>query len=168
MKEDIERLVQKLGLVPHPEGGYFKETYRSIGAIPTGVLGKPFQGNRNFCTAIYFLLTSDSFSAFHKIEQDEIWHFYCGAPITLHQISPEGDYSKQLIGSNILTGETPQLVVPARSWFAAAVDEKDRYALVGCTVAPGFDFSDFTLANCDSLVAKFPQHKEIIVQFTRF
>ena len=167
MKEDIERLVQELNLAPHPEGGFFSETYRSGGAIPQEVLGEQYQGDRNFCTGIYFLLTSDSFSAFHKIKQDEIWHFYKGSSIELHQISPSGQYFKSMVGNNITAGHVPQLVVPGGNWFAAAITEPDRYALVGCTVAPGFDFQDFVLADRDTLITEFPQHQDIISKFTR-
>ncbi len=167
MKEEIIGLVETLELTPHPEGGYYRETYRSSESIPSHLLENPYQGDRNVCTCIYFLLTSDSFSAFHKIQQDEIWHFYKGAPIELHQISPNGQYTKSLVGNDMIAGHRPQLVVPGGNWFAAAIPELDSYALVGCTVAPGFDFQDFELADREKLIAEFPEHAEIIKKYTR-
>lgn len=163
----IQEIIKKLALQPHPEGGYFRETYRSHGEIPKDVPGFPFGSNRNYCTSIYFLLTSESFSAFHRIKQDEIWHFYDGSPIRLHTISEDGIHNSFIIGRNILDGEVPQLVVPAGEWFAAEVIDKDSYSLVGCTVSPGFSFEDFELPERDELVSKFPEHKKLITKFTR-
>lgn len=162
----IRNLIEKLDLQPHPEGGYFKETYRSKGEINTELFDSKYNGNRNYSTCIYFLLTSDRFSAFHKVNQDEIWHFYDGAPIRLHVISETGTYSEHRIGRNFSKGETPQLVVPGNHWFAAEVVKKDSYSLVGCTVAPGFDFDDFTLPSRKELIDQFPQHVEIISKLT--
>ena len=110
MKEEIKGLVETLELVPHPEGGYYRETYRSRASIPSHLLENQYQGDRNVCTCIYFLLTSDSFSAFHRIQQDEIWHFYKGAPIELHQISPTGQYTKSLVGNNMAGSARRKLV----------------------------------------------------------
>ena len=163
----VQNIINKLELQPHPEGGYFRETYRSDGIISQEHLGSEFVGDRNYCTAIYFLLTSDTFSAFHKINQDEMWHFYKGSPLTLHMISPEGDYSKVSIGNNIENDEVLQFVVPATYWFAAEVIADNSYALVGCTVSPGFDFRDFEMPNRETLIALFPQHSNVITKLTR-
>ncbi|WP_282163271.1 cupin domain-containing protein [Ulvibacterium marinum] len=165
--KDIEEIIQNLKLKPHPEGGYFRETYRSAGTIDQKSLGNAYSGLRNQATCIYFLLTSKAFSAFHKIRQDEIWHFYKGSPIELHMISPNGDYSKVRIGNSFNKGEVPQFVVPGGYWFAAETLSKGAYSLVGCTVSPGFDFKDFVLGNRQKLLSKFPQHSEIISRFTR-
>lgn len=162
----IEELISKLGLQPHPEGGYFKETYRSPDIISHQELGKNYSGERNVSTCIYFLLTSDMFSAFHKINQDEIWHIYEGSPIELHTISENGNHSKYLIGADFSSNQTPQLVVHGGNYFAAKIPKKDAYALVGCTVAPGFDFEDFELPSRQELTARFPEHKELIANFT--
>ncbi len=167
MTTEIEKLIQQLELQPHPEGGYFKETYRSEGFIPKDSLGNKYTGPRNYSTCIYFLLTSDTFSAFHKIQQDEFWHFYKGSTIDLHMISPEGKHSKVVIGNDIENGEIPQFVVPGGYWFGGKVTAKDSFALVGCTVSPGFDFADFTLAEREKLIQEFPQHKSIIEVLTR-
>ena len=167
MKERIDRLVETLSLLPHPEGGFYRETYRSEGVIAESHLGNGYEGSRNYATSIYFLLTSESFSAFHRIKQDEIWHFYDGAPLHLHIISPEGVYSKILVGKDIDKGEIPQATVYGGSWFASEVPQADSYALVGCTVSPGFDFRDFELARGQELSEAYPQHQEIIMRLTR-
>ncbi|MFD2568168.1 cupin domain-containing protein [Pseudotenacibaculum haliotis] len=161
-----QEIIEKLELQEHPEGGYFKETYRSTGEIPTTVLGEKYQGNRNYSTCIYFLLTSEKFSAFHKINQDEIWHFYKGTPLKLHIISKEGEYSYHMIGNDLQNGEVPQYVVNGGDWFAAEVIDANAYSLVGCTVAPGFDFADFVLPERKELTELFPQYKKIISKLT--
>jgi len=162
----IEEIIEKFDLSPHPEGGYFKETYRSSGEIDKNSLPQSYQGNRNYATCIYFLLTSDTFSAFHKIKQDEIWHFYAGAPIKLYIISEEGVYSEQIIGTNFSEGQIPQFVVPGNHWFAAKTITNNDYSFAGCSVSPGFDFKDFELPGRKELIAKFPEHKEIITGLT--
>lgn len=167
MNKEIKNLVAQLDLQPHPEGGYYKETYRSKDSIPNTALNNTFVGDRNQCTAIYFLLTSDTFSAFHKINQDEAWHFYKGTTLKLHTIAPNGSYSFVLIGNNFEKGEIPQYIVPAQHWFAAEVIHADSYSLLGCTVAPGFDFRDFVLANRQELMVLFPNHSDIITKLTR-
>lgn len=164
---EIQTIIRKLNLQPHPEGGYFKETYRSSGFIKEVELGGDFSGDRNYCTAIYFLLTSEAFSAFHKINQDEIWHFHQGAPLKIHMISPDGHYSHVIMGSCITDGEALQFVVPAKYWFAAEVLNKNNYSLVGCTVSPGFDFRDFDLAKRSQLTELFPEHEKLVQKFTR-
>ena len=167
MKQDIKTIVENLNMAPHPEGGFYKETYRSTDTIPQGVLGDEFTGDRNYCTGIYFLLTSLNFSAFHRIKQDEMWHYYTGSSLYVHVIDPNGNYHRQTLGINFENGELPQYVVPAGSWFASSVKDEDSFSLVGCTVAPGFDFDDFELANRKSLIEIFPDHKELISQYTR-
>ena len=166
-KKSIEQLIEKLELQPHPEGGYFKETYRSEGQIHEDSLGPEYAGTRNYSTGIYFLLTSESFSALHRIKQDEIWHFYDGSPIRLHVISPSGHYAQHLIGRDLSKGEVPQFAVPGGSWFAAEVKEDDAFSLVGCTVSPGFDFLDFELATGSELTSKFPELEKIIARLVR-
>lgn len=162
-----KEIITKFDLTEHPEGGYYKETYRSKGIIKNQSLSAQFAGDRNYSTSIYFLLTSDKFSAFHKINQDEIWHFYSGTTLKLHMISPKGDYSFVLIGNDLLNNEKPQFVVPAQHWFAAEILKENSFALTGCTVSPGFDFKDFVLPKREELIALFPKHSEIIKQLTR-
>ncbi len=153
-----------LNMAPHPEGGWFKETYRSSGQIidPQG-----FDDPRNFSTAIYFLLTTESFSAFHRINSDEVWHFYFGDGITVHEIDVDGLYTAHRLGADPAKGEVFQLVIPAGSWFASEVSAGGEYGLVGCTVAPGFDFRDFEMAQRDALMAEYPQHSKVIARLCR-
>jgi len=152
---------------PHPEGGFYKETYRSDGMIPKEVLQQGFSGNRAYSTAIYFLLTSENFSAFHRIKQDEIWHFYGGSPLYVHVIDLKGSYTRHAVGMDLDQGESPQLIVPAGCWFASSVKNTEGYSFVGCTVSPGFDFKDFELATRNVLIHKFPEHTELISRYTR-
>lgn len=162
----IKNIISQLELKPHPEGGYFKETYRSEGEINQENLDGNYNGNRNYATCIYFLLTSDTFSAFHKINQDEIWHFYDGSPIKIHMISEIGAYSNVIVGNNLKNGERPQFVVSGGYWFAAQVINNDNFTLVGCTVSPGFDFRDFELPSRKTLISKFPQYETLITRLT--
>jgi len=164
---NIQEIVDKLGLLPHPEGGFYKETYRSEGEITEGSLNENFSSNRSYCTGIYFLLTKDNFSAFHKIKQDEMWHFYDGDPLAVDIIDKEGKYIKQLIGNNFSKNQVPQFVVPKGCWFASSVEDGGEYSLVGCTVSPGFDFDDFQLATRHSLTTTYPKHQQIISKLTR-
>ncbi|MBT8263299.1 MAG: cupin domain-containing protein [Bacteroidia bacterium] len=163
----IEEIIANLQLQPHPEGGYYRETYRSEGTIPVSVLGEPYSGDRNIATGIYFLITSGDFSAFHKIHQDEMWHYYKGAAMNLHLIAPDGKYTLKKIGNDLTTGEVPQHTVPGGYWFASEVSEENSFSLMGCTVAPGFDFKDFEMPSGSKLIGLFPQHKNIIDQLTR-
>ncbi len=167
MDKEIKEIVRKLEMTPHPEGGFYKETYRSTGVIPKVVLGEVFSGERYYSTAIYFLITSDNFSAFHKINQDEIWHYYKGSSLYVHVIDLKGKYSKYTVGANLDQDELPQLVVPAGCWFASSVKDINSYSLVGCTVSPGFDYDDFELANRAALISEFPECDDIIMQYTR-
>ncbi len=166
-EQEIKRLVEQLDLKPHPEGGYYREIYRSDGSIPEHALNGKYDGDRNYCTSIYFLLSSASFSAFHRIKQDEIWHFYQGSPAHIHVIDKDGNYVRHQIGMNLDSGQVPQVVVSGGQWFASEVPEDDGYCLVGCTVAPGFDFLDFEMAERRLLTSKYPQHEAIISRLTR-
>jgi predicted cupin superfamily sugar epimerase len=163
VKKSINYWVEKLALLPHPEGGFYKETYRS----PVEANFAGFDGSRNAVTGIYFLLTKDNFSAFHKIESDEMWHFYAGDSLEIYRFSPQGDLEIINLGLDLEQGEVPQAVVPKDCWFASRVKSGGDYALVGCTVAPGFDFQDFELANRADLLKLYPQFTEIIEQLTR-
>jgi predicted cupin superfamily sugar epimerase len=118
-------------------------------------------------TSIYFLITNGNFSAFHRIKSDELWSYHYGDALSVHIISPDGNYSLLKIGSNVENGEQLQGVVPAGSWFGSEVIEGGSYSLVGCVVAPGFDFEDFELAEKEKLIAEFPNHKLLIDKFCR-
>ncbi|WP_107037475.1 cupin domain-containing protein [Brumimicrobium mesophilum] len=168
MKSKVEKLVETLNLSPHPEGGFYRETYRSSGNVSESSLGSKYQGERSYSTCIYFLLTSDNFSAFHKIKQDEIWHHYDGSPIKLHMISAQGEYSVQIIGKDIENGQLPQYVVEGGCWFGSEVLNENDYSLTGCTVSPGFSFEDFELFSRKELIALYPQFDKEITHLTHF
>lgn len=162
-----EELIEYYKLQPHPEGGYYSEQYRSVEFILHENLPVRFNGDRHFSTAIYFLLLKENFSAFHKIASDECWHFYAGGRMNIHVLNQEGILTTVYLGANILHGERFQFVVPAGCWFASETSEETSYSFVGCTVAPGFDFADFELANADELTALYPEHEAIIRRLTR-
>lgn len=159
--------IQKLELTPHVEGGAFREVYRSELTLPKTVLPLFFQGSRNASTSIYFLLSQGQFSAFHRIASDELWHFYYGDPLYVYEIAHNGRLYTHVLGSNPEKGESFQAFVKAGSWFASAPAPQSEYALVGCTVAPGFDFADLQLANRETLTTQYPEHADLIRQFTR-
>lgn len=158
--------ISALGLQAHPEGGFFRETYRSDQTLEMAA-GAGAIVRRNVCTGIYFLLERGDFSAFHRIKSDEMWHFYAGQALEVLELSSTGELRCTRLGPDILQGDVPQYVVPADSWFAARVAAGGAFALVGCTVAPGFDFADFCLAHRDALLASFPQHRQIVAELTR-
>ena len=163
MHTDASALVKQLGLEPHPEGGFYRETWRSS-MVLRGI--RPAPGpDRAASTAIYFLLPAGTFSAFHRVTSDEAWHHYDGDPLDLHLIAEDGGHTVVALGREFARGERPQYVVPAGVW-QAAVPRGDRYALCGCTVAPGFDFADFEMPSREDLRARFPRHAEIIARLT--
>jgi len=159
--------IESLQLTPHPEGGFFREMYRCPETIAQAHLPPRFSGARSFVTAIYFLLRSQDFSALHRLRQDEIWHFYDGTALTLTLIDPPGNLRTIRLGREVRAGEVLQAVVPGGCLFGAAVDAPDSYALVGCTVAPGFDFADFEMPPRQSLLTAYPQHQAVIERLTR-
>ncbi len=160
-------IISSLNLLPHPEGGWYKETYRSAGTIAQQALPAQFNGERSFSTAIYFLLERGNFSAFHRIQSDECWHFYAGGALIIYVINAQGQMLQVRLGSNIQQGETFQYVVPAGCWFASAPADDTSFSFVGCTVAPGFDFADFEMAERAALTATYPQHAAVIKALTR-
>ncbi len=159
--------ISALGLIVHPEGGFYRETYRSAETIAAAHLPPRFGGPRAYSTAIYFLLPADQISALHRIESDEVWHFYAGSAVTLTLIHPDGKLTEHRLGPGLARDERFQVVVPARCWYGAVVDDRDGWALLGGTVAPGFDFADFELADRATLLAEFPQHRQAILRLTR-
>lgn len=157
--------VEHLQLAPHPEGGFYKETYRATEMIATCGLPDRFEGVRSFSTAIYFLLRSQDRSVFHRIKSDELWHFYSGTSLQLHVLQ-NGKLQIYKLGPDPTKGESLQLAIPANCWFGAHVEQPDSYTLSGCTVAPGFDFKDFEMAHRDDLITEYPQYREIIMKLT--
>ncbi|MGI9190508.1 MAG: cupin domain-containing protein [Chitinophagaceae bacterium] len=158
-----EQLIDRFNLLPHPEGGYYRETYRAELQIPGSELGTI----RAVSTGIYFMLTAGNFSALHRIKSDEMWHFYGGDAIDIVELTPEGQWINTRLGNDINAGELPQYVVKAGHWFGSCVSNNKPFGLVGCTVAPGFDFADFELANRTELQHAFPAHASAIEMWTR-
>jgi uncharacterized protein len=159
---EVTALVRELGLAPHPEGGFFRETFRAD-RLPFSLTGR---GERAASTAIYYLLPGGDFSAFHRVRSDEVWHFYAGVALELHCIDRAGDYELIRLGAGVLAGERPQHVVRA-GVFQAARPSRSGFSLCGCTVAPGFDFRDFEMPTRASLVERFPAHRVLIAELTR-
>jgi predicted cupin superfamily sugar epimerase len=167
MRPDADYWLDKLQLTRHVEGGAFREVYRSELEIPRQSLPLFFQGDRNASTHIFFLLTDGQFSAFHRIAADELWHFYSGDPLEVFEITHSGRLVTHRLGADPEKGESFFSVVSAGSWFASAVAEGGDYTLVGCTVAPGFDFADFELADGEALASQYPAHAGLIRRLTR-
>jgi len=167
MTPGAQTYVQALQMQAHPEGGFYRESYRSAQLMDVTQVEEGVEVRRNVSTGIYFLLEHGNFSAFHKIRSDEMWHFYAGQALEVLEISPAGNLRCTRLGPDVLQGEVFQHVVPAHTWFASRVASGGTFSLMGCTVAPGFDFADFCLAERAALVAVFPQHQQIIHALTR-
>jgi predicted cupin superfamily sugar epimerase len=159
--------IEKLQLEVHPEGGYFRQSYKADMVVARAALPAGFAGDRAVSTAIYFLLEGENFSVFHRLRADEVWHFYAGEPLVVHVIEPEGKYSRILLGRDLEAGQVLQAVVRAGCWFASHVADWNSFAVVGCTVAPGFEFEDFEMGKRGELAARYPQHEELIERLTR-
>lgn len=159
--------IDTLGLQPHPEGGYFAETYRAAEPIAAAHLPPRFGAPRAHSTAIYFLLEAGQFSAFHRIKSDEVWHFYDGGPLDIFDLHADGCLEVIRLGRDPAQGQRPQAVVPAGHWFASRPAAGSDFALVGCTVAPGFDFADFEMARAEGLIADYPAHADLLRNLCR-
>ncbi len=167
MRRTANDWIEQLQLTPHVEGGAYRQTYRAPLILPKAALPPAFSGDRAASTAIYFLLRAGEFSAFHRIAADEVWHFYDGDPLLVHEIRADGALVTHSVGADPGRGAHFQAVVTAGSWFAAEIASGGAYALVGCTVAPGFDFADFALGKRDLLIGAFPQHAALITRLSR-
>lgn len=156
-QQEIEFLIQTLGLTPHPEGGYYTETYRSEEIIP----GK----ERNLLTSIYFLITAGNVSRFHRIKSDELWYFHSGSPVIVHTLDENGHH-ELLLGNDLKNGHRPYHLVKAGTLFGSTLATEEGYALVSCAVAPGFDFRDFELPSRSELLKQYPGNQAIIERLT--
>lgn len=168
-RPSAEQIIRQLGLEPlKGEGGRFRQTYRAGTVVPADSLPPNFTNNRPVSTAIYYFLDSDPdcFSAMHRLPSDELWHFYLGDPVKLVVLGP-ADGKEVVLGHNISAGEHVQFVVPAETWFGAYLLPKGEYALMGTTVAPGFDFADYEEGSRTELISRFPGFKREILRLTR-
>lgn len=163
MKRNYKDVIKQLNLVPLPEeGGYFRETYRSEKTVQSEL------GPRKECTAIYYLISPESFSGLHWVDQEEIFHFYAGEPVEMFQITPDGKGNKIVIGNEIFEGQSPQVIVPGGTWQGTRLlnSHEDAWALLGCTVAPGFEIENFHIEDRETLLQKYPHLSEDIRRFT--
>jgi hypothetical protein len=158
--------IEALNMQKHIEGGYYVETYRSQYSVPAENLDDGFSGKRNLMTSIYFLLEGKDISKLHKVRGDEIWFFHDGTPAIIEIINPNGAIDKMILGTDVKSGQLPQVIIPADTWFTAKIAEENSYILLACTVAPGFEFEDFELADPEKLVVEFPHLKEFILKST--
>jgi uncharacterized protein len=158
--------INRLNLQEHPEGGYYREVFASSEIISQKCLPNRFEGERTIYTSIYFLLKNDQVSHMHLIKSDEIWCFHTGNPLNIHIIDENGNYSIKKLGLNFKEGELPQQIVKAGSWFGANFSDISEFALVGCIVAPGFNFTDFELAKREDLIELYPEQQQIITFLT--
>ncbi|WP_341903622.1 cupin domain-containing protein [Fluviicola taffensis] len=153
-----QEIIEKFNLKSHPEGGFYAETYRSSQSIP----GK----DRQLLTSIYFLITGNSISRFHRIQSDECWYFHEGSPLLVHSIFPNGEHQVIELGLDLTQNEVPFHVVPALTIFGSHLKNDEGYAFVSCAVAPGFDFADFELFTSEELMKQYPDHQSIITKLT--
>jgi predicted cupin superfamily sugar epimerase len=166
MHEKAKYYIRKLKLNPHPEGGYFREIYRSGEYIEPIGLPKRYKNKRTFSTSIYFLIEGNQVSKFHMLKSDEVWHFYDGSPVKIYIINKEGNLENKVLGSNLSNGEVFQFTIKKENWFAAGLVRRNSFGLIGCSVSPGFDFDDFRLGDRDSLIKKYPLLEKVIIRFT--
>jgi uncharacterized protein len=160
-------IIAALGLVAHPEGGYYRETYRSDERLSAAALPDRYDRERAMATAIYYLLEAGNFSALHRVTSDEVFHFYQGSPVEVFVISPGSSVQTRVLGNDVENGQCPQLLVPKGSIQGLEVVRGGAYALLGATVSPGFDFADFELMSRDALIGAYPGHAEQITRLTR-
>ena len=162
-----EELIKLLHLQPHPkEGGFFRETYRADEAFSAAALPSRYGAARAAGTAIYYLLTPNAFSALHRLASDEIFHFYLGGPVRMLQLLPDGQGRTVLLGSNLAAGQSPQVIVPRGVWQGSMLEPGASFALLGCTVAPGFDYADYEDGSREELIAKYPAFADWIRRLT--
>lgn len=159
-----EEWAKALELLPHPEGGWYRETWRSSETIPHEALPPGFGGARSAGTCIYFLLRGGFPSRLHRIASDEIWHWYQGAPLSVHVLGDDGNCQELLLGPDPSAGQSFQAIVAAGAWFGA--ESRGDWTLCGCTVSPGFDFADFELGDRNALSTRFPGQRDLIERLT--
>lgn len=160
-----EQIIEMFNMKPlRPEGGFYVETYRADESIAKAVLPERYGANKSFSTAIYYLLTPDTQSSLHRLPTDEIFHFYLGGPVKMLQLYPDGMAKIVSLGHNIVAGQQVQAIVPRGVWQGSLLMEGGQFALMGVTVAPGFNFFDYEYADRQSLTTQFPEHKELITR----
>ena len=164
------QIIEALNLQPHPiEGGFFRETYRSTGSIPAADLpaGYGTESGRSFGTAIYYLLTADTFSEMHRLPTEEVFHLYLGGPARMLQLFPDGGGREVVIGADVLSGQQPQVIVPPGVWQGTRLEPGAEFVLLGATMAPGFDYADYEQGRRGELIEQYPRYAAMIGELTR-
>jgi uncharacterized protein len=167
MTKEAAYWVEKLNLSRHPEGGYFRQTFRADELMNKAHLPERFSGPRVLSTAIYYLLPGDEVSWLHRLKADEVWHFHTGSALSLYIIDPQGQLAQMWLGANFERGEAFQAAIKAGHWFGAIVEDPSSYSLIGCTVSPGFEYEDFELGDRNFLIERYPQYRSIIEKLTK-
>lgn len=160
LKFSAQYFIKQLNLAEHPEGGYYISSFRATDELAVRDVQRPIY------TSIYFLLRSQDISHLHRLQSDELWYYHAGSPLTVHMIFPDGTYEAKKLGLNVEAGEVPQIAVPKNTIFGSSVEDSETFSLVGCMVAPGFDFADFELFTQEELLADYPQHEGVIRKMT--
>ncbi len=168
MIQEAKYWINTLGLKPHPEGGYYKEFYRADEEISMQALPQRYQGNRSFCTSIYYLLQGNDYSAFHRLKSNELWHYYAGqGGLIIYTLEKNREFKANKLGIHPDKGEYPTVIIRKGQWFAAELSDKNNFSLVGCTTAPGFEFDDFDLGDTDILKQQFPRARDLIDRLSK-
>lgn len=160
-------IITKLNLQPHPEGGHYREVYRSTSMVFPNLKGNELGEKRSAMTSIFYLLEKGDFSAFHQVKSDEVWNLFLGGPLEIHQINNDRQYSKTILAQDFGSGYTPQQIIPAGTLQSARPCPGTEFVLCSCIVAPGFDFSDFYMPTRKEMLDLFPEYSEIVTQLTR-
>jgi predicted cupin superfamily sugar epimerase len=164
---NYQDIIKKFDLVPLPEeGGYYRETYRDSSKVVDNALPL-HDGDRTYSTCIYYLITPEEFSGLHAVKSTEIFHFYAGDPVEMVQITEDNQVTRVILGNDLESNHSPQVIVTPHIWQGTKLVADGEWALLGCTVAPGFEFSDFIIEDRDALIKRFPKHKDAVIEYTR-
>jgi uncharacterized protein len=159
--------IKHLNLQPHPEGGFFRETYRSNLVIDHNILPVDYSGNRKLSTSIYYMLRSGEISRLHRLHSDELWYYHLGSSIKIVMIDQEGNKHTKLLGANLEKAEQLQVLIPSGTIFGAELIDSDSFSLLGCMVTPGFEFDDFEIFDKEDLLQAYPKHVDLINKFSK-
>ncbi len=159
--------IKHLNLQPHPEGGFFRETYRSHLEIDHNMLSVGYSGSRKLSTSIYYMLRSEEISRLHRLQSDELWYYHFGSSLKIVMIDQEGKKQTKVLGANLEKAEQLQVLIPSGTIFGAEVIDSDSFSLLGCMVTPGFEFDDFEIFDREDLLQAYPKHADLINKFSK-
>ncbi|XP_041349735.1 uncharacterized protein LOC121369008 [Gigantopelta aegis] len=166
MSSRPEQLIAHHNMIPHPQGGYCCELYRSQDTVSQEDMSFRYSGDRSVSSSFYYLLVNEQVAKLHRLKSPGIWHFYEGSPLIIHEFVPNGDYKMHTLGPDVAKDETFQAVLPRCSWVGACLKDPKSHTLVGCTISPGYELDDFQLANRQDVLEKFPRYQKIIELLT--